>query len=70
MIWLNSFNEINIQSFSQLMGQQLHDLQNCSMNVIILSITFDFLKAIKVHDGIFSFPINENIGDNDDDSSK
>jgi hypothetical protein len=52
------------------MGQQLHDLQNCSMNVIILSITFDFLKAIKVHDGIFSFPINENIGDNDDDSSK
>ncbi len=42
------------------------------MNVIIMepSITFDFLKAIKVHDGIFSFPRNENLGDNNDDSSK
>ncbi len=54
------------------MGQQLHNLQNCSMKVIIMepSITFEFLKAIKVHDGIFSFPINENLGENNDDSSK
>jgi hypothetical protein len=34
------------------------------------SIAFDFLKAIKVHDEIFSFPRNENVGDNNDDSSK
>jgi hypothetical protein len=39
------------------MGQQLHNLQNCNMKVIIMepSIAFDFLKAIKVHDGIFLF---------------
>jgi hypothetical protein len=39
------------------MGQQLHNLQNCSMKVIIMepSIAFDFLKVIKVQDGIFFF---------------
>jgi hypothetical protein len=54
------------------MGQQLHNLKNCSMNVIIMepSIAIEFLKTIKVHDGIFSFPRNENLGDNNDDSSK
>lgn len=74
MIWFNSFDEINIQ-FTIIFTidgptiTQSTKLQYESHNYGT-SIAFDFLKAIKVHDEIFSFPRNENFGDNKDDSSK